>query len=58
MDEAVRDMALYQVDVKLNKEETDAIVAFLHSLTGEYNGQPLDNPNEYGVAITDDHHDH
>ena len=59
MDEAVRDMALYQCDVELEAQETEAIVAFLRTLTGEYNGELLTNPNEYGVIVThDDEHDH
>lgn len=58
MDDAVRDMALYQCDIKLSNSETEAIVAFLRTLTGEYNGE-LTNPNEYGVIVThDDEHDH
>jgi cytochrome c peroxidase len=48
MDEAVRDMARYQSDVDINDEETAAIVAFLRTLTGEYKGVKLTNPNEYG----------
>jgi cytochrome c peroxidase len=59
MDDAVRDMALYQCDVKLSDADTKAIVAFLHTLTGEYNGALLTNPNEYGVIVThDDEHEH
>ena len=59
MDDAVRDMALYQCDAKLKDGETEAIVAFLRTLTGEYNGELLTNPNEYGVIVThDDEHDH
>ncbi|MBR0362245.1 MAG: c-type cytochrome, partial [Alistipes sp.] len=59
MDDAVRDMALYQCDIKLSNSETEAIVAFLRTLTGEYNGELLTNPNEYGVIVThDDEHDH
>lgn len=59
MDDAVRDMALYQCDVKLSDADTKAIVAFLHTLTGEYNGVLLTNPNEYGVIVThDDEHEH
>jgi cytochrome c peroxidase len=54
MDEAVRDMALYQCDVELDNEETKAIVAFLYTLTGEHNGALLTNPNEYGVIVTHD----
>lgn len=56
MDEAVRDMARYQCDVELADAEVDAIVSFLYTLTGEYNGVLLTNDNEYGVAIVDDHH--
>ena len=55
MDEAVRDMALYQGDVELKASEVEAIVAFLRSLTGEYKGQKLTTTNEYGVVIVDDH---
>lgn len=56
MHDAVRDMALYQCDVELADADIDAIVAFLYTLTGEYNGVKLTNGNEYGVAIVDDHH--
>ena len=54
MDDAVRDMALYQCDIDLENEETTAIVAFLRTLTGEYNSKVLTNPNEYGVIVTHD----
>ena len=56
MHDAVRDMAIYQCDVELADADIDAIVAFLYTLTGEYNGMKLTNGNEYGVAIVDDHH--
>ena len=55
MDEAVRDMALYQCDVELADADVEAIVAFLTTLTGEYNGAKLTSKNEYGVVIVDDH---
>ena len=55
MDEAVRDMALYQCDVELADKDVEAIVAFLTTLTGEYNGVKLSSKNEYGVVIDDDH---
>ena len=55
MDEAVRDMALYQCDVELADTDIESIVAFLRTLTGEYNGQKLTSKNEYGVVIVDDH---
>ena len=38
-------MAIYQSDVTLTPEETDLIVAFLKSLTGEYNGTPITTTN-------------
>ena len=57
MDDAVRDMALYQCDVELAAEENEAIVAFLRTLTGEYNGMLLTNSNEYGVIVTHDDHE-
>ena len=56
MDEAVKDMARYQVDTELSDAETSAIVAFLHTLTGEYKGEKLTTLNEYGVEH--EHHDH
>lgn len=55
MDEAVRDMALYQCDVELAEGEVQDIVAFLRTLTGEYKGEKLSNKNEYGVVVVDDH---
>ena len=58
MEDAVRDMALYQADVKLSNSEVDAIVAFLRTLTGEHEGALLSNPNEYGVIVTHDDDDH
>jgi len=39
---AVKDMAHYQRERKLTEKETAALVAFLHTLTGEYDGQRLD----------------
>lgn len=45
LEEAVRDMAIYQSDVTLTPEETDLIVAFLKSLTGEYNGTQITTTN-------------
>lgn len=61
MEEAVRDMGRYQSDVDLTDAEVADIVAFLRTLTGEYNGVKLTNVNEYGVVhVHDDdhHHDH
>jgi cytochrome c peroxidase len=59
MDEAVRDMALYQCDVELCEGDIEDIVAFLRTLTGEYKGEKLTTTNEYGVVFSHDHdHDH
>ena len=45
LEEAVRDMGTYQSGVNLTDKETAEIVAFLNSLTGEYEGKPLINVN-------------
>lgn len=60
LDEAVADMARYQVDVELDANEVSAIVAFLRTLTGEYEGKKLTTSNSYGVVIApeDDEHHH
>jgi cytochrome c peroxidase len=42
LDEAVKKMAKYQLGEELKPEEVSAIVAFLKTLTGEYEGVPLD----------------
>ena len=55
LEEAVADMARYQSDVDITEEETAAIVAYLRTLTGEYKGVKLTNPNEYGVTLETDH---
>lgn len=41
LEEAVRIMSLYQLGRTLTPEETDSIVRFLRSLSGEYKGQAL-----------------
>ena len=46
MEEAVRDMAFYQFDTVLNDAEVAAIVAFLRTLTGEYQGKKLTSDNK------------
>ncbi len=60
LDEAVADMARYQSDVELEADEVSSIVAFLRTLTGEYQGKRLTNSNEYGVVIdsAEEHHHH
>lgn len=45
LEEAVRDMGIYQSGVELTDAETASIVAFLNSLTGEYNGVPVTTTN-------------
>jgi cytochrome c peroxidase len=44
LDRAVREMAHAQLNRSLSEEDVKAIVAFLHSLTGEYNGRTLTAP--------------
>ncbi len=41
LEDAVRDMGLYQSGVELSPEETEKITLFLKTLTGEYQGKPL-----------------
>lgn len=45
LEEAVLDMGKYQSDVDLTSSEVASIVAFLKSLTGEYNGTPITTSN-------------
>ena len=45
LEEAVSDMGKYQSDVDLTSSEVASIVAFLESLTGVYNGQPITTSN-------------
>ena len=45
LEDAVRDMGIYQSDVALSEGETASIVAFLKSLTGEHNGKPITTSN-------------
>ena len=46
LEEAVRDMAIYQCDIEPTQAEVSYMVEFLRSLTGEYEGKPLTNANE------------
>ncbi len=57
LEDAVRDMGIYQSGVELTSTEVDQITAFLKTLTGEYQGKLLtnDNPRE---AIHDHTLDH
>ena len=45
LEQAVRDMGTYQSGVNLTDDEVNEIVAFLNTLTGEYEGKPLTNVN-------------
>lgn len=45
MDDAIRAMAKYQLGIDLPQAEVDKIVAFFHTLTGEYKGELLTNKN-------------
>lgn len=61
LQEAVRDMGIYQSGVELTQQEIDDMVAFLLTLTGEYNGVLLNNTNVPGEVEHDEHdhhHDH
>jgi cytochrome c peroxidase len=53
LEEAVRDMAIYQSGVELSDAEVDQITSFLKTLTGEYNGVPVTSDNS-----RDDIHGH
>ena len=45
LEEAVRDMAIYQSDAELSEAGVAQVVAFLRTLTGERNGELLTNIN-------------
>ncbi len=57
LEDAVRDMGLYQSGVELTSAEVDQITSFLKTLTGEYKGQLLTNDTLRDV-IHDHDHDH
>jgi cytochrome c peroxidase len=57
LEDAVRDMGLYQSGVELTASETDLITSFLKTLTGEYQGKLLTNETSRDV-IHDHDHDH
>ena len=46
LDEIVNAMAKYEIGVDLNDQEVKQLVAFLHTLTGEYQGKLLVNDND------------
>lgn len=45
LEDAVRDMGIYQSGVELTDDQVDKITAFMKTLTGEYQGKPLTNVN-------------
>ena len=45
LEEAVRDMGIYQSGVELTEDETAKITAFLKTLAGEYQGKPVTTTN-------------
>jgi cytochrome c peroxidase len=44
LDDAVRKMAVAQLNSRLTDQQADAIVAFLQTLTGVYHGRPVGEP--------------
>ncbi|MBQ2113182.1 MAG: heme-binding domain-containing protein [Bacteroidales bacterium] len=55
LEEAVRDMGIYQSGVELTSAEVDQITAFLKTLTGEYQGKLLTNDTSRDVVHNHDH---
>lgn len=55
LEEAVRDMGIYQSGVELTSAEIDQITAFLKTLTGEYQGKLLTNDTSRDVIHGHDH---
>lgn len=55
LEEAVRDMAIYQSDVEMTETEIDKVVAFLNTLTGKYQGKLLTNDTSRDVIHDHDH---
>lgn len=55
LEEAVRDMGIYQSGVELTSDEVDKITAFLKTLTGEYQGKLLTNNTSRDVIHDHDH---
>ena len=55
LEEAVRDMGIYQSGVELASAEVDKITAFLKTLTGEYQGKLLTNDTSRDVIHNHDH---
>ena len=57
LEDAVRDMGLYQSGVELSSDEVEAITSFLKTLTGEYQGKLITNATPRDV-IHDHEHEH
>lgn len=57
LEDAVRDMGIYQSGVELTSLEVEQITSFLKTLTGEYQGKLLTNDTPRDV-IHDHDHDH
>ncbi len=55
LEDAVRDMGIYQSGVELTEAQVSAIVSFLKTLTGEYKGQLLTNETSRDVIHNHDH---
>ena len=55
LEEAVRDMAIYQSDVEMTETEIDNVVSFLKTLTGKYKGELLTNDTSREVIHDHDH---
>ena len=59
LEEAVRDMGIYQSGVELSDAEIASIVSFLKTLTGEHNGVAITTSNSPDEIHGHDHdHDH
>ena len=55
LEDAVRDMGIYQSGVELTSLEVDQITSFLKTLTGEYQGKLLTNDTPRDVIHDHDH---
>lgn len=55
LEEAVRDMGLYQSGVELADAEVAGITSFLRTLTGEYQGQLITNSNPREMIFGHEH---
>ena len=58
LEDAVRDMGLYQSGVELTEAEIKSITSFLKTLTGEYKGMPVTTTNSREVIDAHEDHEH